>query len=257
MTGRRLATPGIRRAMTRLWRIVLGTLRDLAPVVLVILLFQIVVVQQPIVRLFPLLEGALLVLAGLALLIYGLELALFPLGDALAYALAERGSFVWLVVFAFLLGFGTTIAEPALTAVASEAATAAAAGGVIADSSAAQDQYALGLRLTVALGVGVALAFGVTRIVMGWSLPKVVIGGYAAVTVTAFFAPAEAIGIAYDIGGVTTSVITVPLVTALGVGLASSLSGRNPMTDGFGMIALVMLAPTLFVMGYGALAAWI
>jgi hypothetical protein len=204
-----------------------------------------------------LLEGALLVLAGLVLLLYGLELALFPLGDTLAYALAQRGSFIWLVVFAFLLGFGTTIAEPALTAVASEAAEAAVAGGVIADSVSAQERYSLGLRLTVALGVGAALALGVTRIVMGWSLPKLVIGGYVAVTVAAFFAPAESIGLAYDIGGVTTSVITVPLVTALGVGLASSLAGRNPLTDGFGMIALVMLAPTLFVMAYGMLAAWI
>lgn len=243
--------------MTRLWRIVLGTLRDLAPVVVVILLFQIVVAQQPIMRLFPLLEGTLLVLTGLILLLYGLELALFPLGDTLAYALAQRGSFTWLVVFAFLLGFGTTIAEPALTAVASEAADAAAAGGVIADSTAATVRYSLGLRLTVALAVGFALALGVTRIVMGWSLPKLVIGGYVLVTVTAFFAPAETIGIAYDIGGVTTSVITVPLVTALGVGLASSLSGRNPLTDGFGMIALLMLAPTLFVMAYGTLATWI
>jgi hypothetical protein len=103
----------------------------------------------------------------------------------------------------------------------------------------------------------VALALGVARIVVGWSLPKMVVGGYVAVTVTAFFAPPEAIGIAYDIGGVTTSVITVPLVTALGVGLASSLSGRNPLTDGFGMIALVLIAPTLFVMAYGILAVWI
>jgi hypothetical protein len=243
--------------MTRLLRTVLGTLRDLAPVVVVILLFQIVVVQQPLVRLFPLLEGTLLVLAGLALLVYGLELALFPLGDALAYALAKKGSFIWLVVFAFLLGFGTTIAEPALTAVASEAANAAAAGGAIADSALAKGRYTLGLRLTVALAVGVALVLGVARIVRGWSLPFMVIGGYVAVTVTAFFAPAEAIGIAYDIGGVTTSVITVPLVTALGVGLASSLSGRNPLTDGFGMIAFVLVAPTILVMAYGALVAWI
>jgi hypothetical protein len=243
--------------MTRLWRIVLGTLRDLAPVVAVIILFQLFVVQQPLLQLYPLGEGALLVLAGLILLLYGLELALFPLGEALANALAQKGSFGWLVVFAFLLGFGTTIAEPALTAVASEAANAAAAGGVIAEAAAAQAQYALGLRLTVALGVGVALALGVTRIVLGWSLPKMVIGGYVAVTVMAFIAPPETIGIAYDIGGVTTSVITVPLVTALGVGLASSLSGRNPMTDGFGMIALVILAPALFVMAYGTLTAWI
>jgi hypothetical protein len=243
--------------MTRLWRIFSGTLRDLAPVVAVILLFQLLVVQQPVMRLFPLVEGTVLVLAGLVLLLYGLELALFPLGDALAYALAERGSVIWLIVFAFLLGFGTSIAEPALTAVASEAANAAAAGGAIAESPAAKSQYSFGLRVTVALGVGVALVVGVARIVLGWSLPKLVIGGYVAVTVTAFLAPAAAIGIAYDIGGVTTSVITVPLVTALGVGLASSLSGRNPLTDGFGVIALVMLMPTLFVLAYATLLTWI
>lgn len=243
--------------MRRIWTIALGTVRDLAPVVAVILLFQVFVAQQPVVRLFPLVEGTLLVLTGLILLLYGLELALFPLGEALAFALAQRGSFVWLVVFAFLLGFGTTFAEPALTAVASEAASAAAAAGVIADAADAQSQYSLGLRVTVALGVGMALVLGVTRIVMGWSLPMLVIGTYVVVTVMAFFAPAETIGIAYDIGGVTTSVVTVPLVTALGVGLASSLSGRNPMTDGFGVIALVLLMPAVFIMAYGTLLAWI
>jgi hypothetical protein len=242
--------------MTRIWPIALGTVRDLAPVVAVVLFFQIFVAQQPVVRLFPLLEGTLLVLTGLILLLYGLELALFPLGEALAYALAQRGSFVWLVVFAFLLGFGTTFAEPALTAVASEAADAAVAAGVIADAADARSQYSFGLRVTVGLGVGVALVLGVTRIVMGWPLPMVVIGTYVVVTVMAFFAPAETIGIAYDIGGVTTSVITVPLVTALGVGLASSLSGRNPMTDGFGMIALVLLMPAIFIMAYGTWLAW-
>ena len=242
--------------MTRIWPIALGTVRDLAPVVAVVLFFQIFVAQQPVVRLFPLLEGTLLVLTGLILLLYGLELALFPLGEALAYALAQRGSFVWLVVFAFLLGFGTTFAEPALTAVASEAADAAVAAGVLADAADARSQYSLGLRVTVGLGVGVALVLGVTRIVMGWPLPMVVIGTYVVVTVMAFFAPAETIGIAYDIGGVTTSVITVPLVTALGVGLASSLSGRNPMTDGFGMIALVLLMPAIFIMAYGTWLAW-
>jgi hypothetical protein len=243
--------------MTRIWPIALGTVRDLAPVVAVVLFFQVFVAQQPVARLFPLLEGTLLVLTGLILLLYGLELALFPLGEALAYALAQRGSFAWLVVFSFLLGFGTTFAEPALTAVASEAADAAAAVGVIADAAQAKSQYSLGLRVTVALGVGMALVLGVTRIVLGWPLPMVVIGSYVVVTVMAFFAPPETIGIAYDIGGVTTSVITVPLVTALGVGLASSLSGRNPMTDGFGMIALVLLMPAIFIMAYGTWLAWI
>src|SRR5690606_6552511 len=138
-------------------RMVLGTLRDMAPVVLVVLFFQTVVLGQPISRLFPLVEGTLLVVAGLVLLLYGLELALFPLGEALANALAQRGSFVWLIVFAFLLGFGTTFAEPALTAVASEAANAAAASGTIGHSPEALARYALGLRSIVALAVGCAL----------------------------------------------------------------------------------------------------
>jgi hypothetical protein len=243
--------------MALLWRMMLGSIRDLAPVVLIILFFQIVVLQQPAAQLLGLLEGALLVLVGLTLFVYGLELALFPIGEAVAYALAQKGSFPWLLAFSFLLGFGTTFAEPALTVVASEAAVAAAAGSAIADSDAAKAVYELGLRITVALSVGVALVVGVTRIVLGWPLPLMVIGGYIIVLVLTFFAPPETIGIAYDSGGVTTSVITVPLVTALGIGLASSLAGRNPMSDGFGMIALVLLSPMIFVMGYGILLAWI
>ena len=243
--------------MAHFWRMIMGTLRDLSPVVVVVLFFQVVILQQPVAKLFPLVEGTLFVIAGLVLLVYGLELALFPLGETLANALARRGSVALLVVFSFLLGFGTTIAEPALTAVAAEAANAAAAGGAIAESAAAKAQYALGLRLTVALAVGAALVVGVVRIVLRWPLSRLVIGGYAAVVVLTFFAPAEIVGIAYDAGGVTTSVITVPLVTALGIGLASSLAGRNPLTDGFGTIALVMLSPMLFVMIYGILLTWI
>lgn len=243
--------------MALLWRMLLGSLRDLTPVVVVILFFQIVVLRQPAGDLLPLIEGALLVLVGLTLFVYGLELALFPIGDALAYALAQKGSFVLLVAFAFLLGFGATFAEPALTAVADEAARAAAAGGVIPDTATALQGYAAGLRVTVALSVGVALVLGVTRIVLGWSLPLMVICGYIMVVGVTSIAPAETVGIAYDSGGVTTSVITVPLVTALGIGLASSLSGRRPLTDGFGMIVLVLLIPMIFVMAYGTLLAWI
>jgi Protein of unknown function (DUF1538) len=243
--------------MALLWRMTLGSIRDLTPVVVVILFFQIVVLQQPASQLLGLIEGGLLVLIGLTLFVYGLELALFPIGDALANALAERGSFILLLVFAFLLGFGTTFAEPALTAVAAQAANAAAAGGAIADTDVAKGGYAFGLRLMVALSVGVALLLGVTRIVFGWSLPLMVFSGYALVIAIATIAPPETIGIAFDAGGVTTSVITVPLVTALGIGLASSLSERNPMTDGFGVIVLVLLTPMIFVMAYGTLLAWI
>jgi hypothetical protein len=243
--------------MRLFWRLSLGSIRDLTPVVVVILFFQLVILQRPLAELQDLIAGTLMVVVGLTLFVYGLELALFPMGEALAYALAQKGSFIGLLAFAFLLGFGTAIAEPALTAVAAEAAKAAAAAGSIADTAAAQARYTLGLRVTVALSVGVALGLGVTRIVIGWSLPKLVIGGYAVVIVISFFAPAESIGIAYDSGGVTSSVITVPLVTALGIGLASSLSGRNPLTDGFGMIALILLTPMVFVMLYGMVLAWI
>jgi hypothetical protein len=243
--------------MALLWRMTLASIRDLTPVVVVILFFQIAVLKQPASELLPLVEGALLVLIGLTLFVYGLELALFPIGDALAYALARKGSFVLLLAFAFLLGFGATFAEPALTAVADEAAQAAAAGKTIADSMAARQEYALGLRITVALSVGVALVLGVTRIVLGWSLALLVICGYVTVIAITSIAPPETVGIAYDSGGVTTSVITVPLVTALGIGLASSLGGRHPLTDGFGMIVLVLLTPMIFVMAYGTLLAWI
>ena len=243
--------------MALLLRMALGSIRDLTPVVVVILFFQVAVLQQPAGQLLGLLQGALLVLVGLTLFVYGLELALFPIGDALAYALAQKGSFILLLVFAFLLGAGTTFAEPALTAVAAQAANAAAGGGTIADTIAAKQAYALGLRITVAVAVGAALLLGVTRIVLGWPLPPFVLGDYAAVIAVTSIAPPETIGIAYDVGGVTTSVITVPLVTALGIGLASSIAGRNPMTDGFGMIALILLMPMILVMAYGVWLAWI
>jgi len=248
----------IRRGiMSPLLRLVLGSLKDLAPIVLVIAVFQIFVLKRPLDELPMLVEGVLFIVAGLTVFIYGLELALFPMGEALAQALARKGSIAWLIAFAFLLGFGTTVAEPALIAVAGEAADAAATAGAIVNSDAARASYAIGLRLTVALSVGVALILGVLRIITGWSLPKMIIGGYAIVVVLTIFAPEETIGIAYDSGGVTTSTITVPLVTALGVGLASSLEGRNPMTDGFGLIAFASLTPIIFVMSYGLLVTWI
>ncbi len=242
--------------MILFWRQALGSVRDFAPIVLVISVFQVFVLQRPLAELLVLTEGAVLAVVGLTLFIYGLELALFPIGEALAHGLARKGSVRWLVAFAFLLGFGTTIAEPALIAVAAEAAAASAAAGVIADTDLAREQYTLGLRLTVACSVGVALVLGVTRIITGWSLPKIIITGYGIVVAITFFAPVEIIGIAYDIGGVTTSTVTVPLVTALGIGLASSLGGRNPMTDGFGLIAFAALMPMIFVMGYGMISTW-
>lgn len=235
----------------------LGSLRDLLPIVLVISAFQFFVFREPVAGLISIAAGALLVVAGLTFFIFGLRLALFPIGESLAHALAQKGSVFWLVVFAFLLGFGTTIAEPALIAIAAEAAQVAANAGVIATSDEAKSSYALGLRLTVALAVGAALVLGVMRILANWSLPILIIAGYCLVVLLTTIAPKEIVGVAYDLGGVTTSTVTVPLVTALGVGLASSLKGRNPMTDGFGLIAFAALAPILFVLAYGIVVQWV
>ncbi len=236
-----------------LLRSLLDSLRDLLPILLVIAFFQLVVLRQPIPHLGELLYGSALVVLGLTLFVQGLEMGLFPLGEGMAYDFARKGSLAWLLVFAFALGFGTTVAEPALIAVAEEAAKVAARGGAIADTVPARERYANGLRLTVALSVGIAIVIGVLRILRGWPIQYLIIGGYLGVVVMTVFAPPEIIGIAYDSGGVTTSTITVPLVTALGVGLASSIKGRNPMTDGFGLIAFASLTPMIFVMGYGML----
>ncbi len=227
--------------------------QDLAPIVLVIGFFQLVVLQQPIPNMGEIMVGTLLVVVGLTLFVRGLEMGLFPIGESLAYDFARKGSLFWLLTFSFLLGFGTTVAEPALIAVAGEAAEVAASGGVIAATDEARDSYALGLRLTVAVSVGLAILIGVLRILRGWPIQYLIIGGYLGVVVMTAFAPASIIGIAYDSGGVTTSTITVPLVTALGVGLAASIRGRNPMVDGFGLIAFASLTPMIFVMGYGML----
>ncbi len=231
----------------------LGSLRDLAPIILVIAFFQIIVLQQPIPDLIGLITGIILVLFGLTFFIYGLEMGLFPIGESMAHAFAKKGSVFWLLTFAFSLGFGTTVAEPALIAVANESAQIAAEGGIISNNEPSMKRYATGLRLTVAFSVGLAILIGVLRILKGWPIHYLIIGGYIGVMIMTAFAPESIIGIAYDSGGVTTSTITVPLVTALGVGLASSIKGRNPMVDGFGLIAFASLTPIIFVMGYGML----
>lgn len=228
-----------------------SSIRDLAPIVAVILFFQLVIIQQPLPNVGHLLLGIFFVLLGLTFFIHGLEQGLFPIGESMAHAFAKKGSVFWLLAFAFALGFGTTVAEPALIAVAAEAAAVAADGGMIEATELAMDDYANGLRMTVAFSVGLAIVIGVFRIIKGWPIQWLIIGGYILVVVMTMFAPREIIGIAYDSGGVTTSTITVPLVTALGVGLASSIKGRNPMIDGFGLIALASLTPMIFVMGYG------
>nr|WP_202599304.1 MULTISPECIES: DUF1538 domain-containing protein [unclassified Vibrio] len=237
--------------MGALLRALLSSLRDLLPIIVVIGFFQLVVLQEPLPQMGAILSGLLLVVLGLTLFVFGLEMGLFPIGESMAKAFARKGSIFWLMTFAFGLGFSTTVAEPALTAVAAEAAEVAAEGGVITNNQMQRESYANGLRLTVALSVGVAIMLGVLRILKGWPIHYVIIAGYLGVMVLTSFAPKWIIGVAYDSGGVTTSTITVPLVTALGVGLASSIKGRNPMLDGFGLIAFASLLPMMFVMVYG------
>ncbi len=226
---------------------------DLAPVLTVVLVFQVLVVGQPLPEAWKIAAGTVLTVLGLTFFVLGLELALFPLGESMAYAFARKGSLGWLLAFAFALGFATTVAEPALVAVAAKAAEAAVQGGLVETDPKIEERYALGLRLSVGMAVGVALVIGVIRILKGWPLHWVMVAGYAVVLAVTPLAPPEIIGIAYDSGGVTTSTITVPLVTALGVGLAHSIEGRNPLVDGFGLIAIASLTPMIFVMLYGAL----
>ena len=159
-----------------------------------------------------------------------------------------------LLAFSFCLGFGATVAEPALIAIAGEAADVAAEAGTIDDSDSARGSYALSLRLVVAVAVGIAIVVGVLRILKGWPVHRLIIGGYLLVTIMTLLAPEDIIGVAYDSGGVTTSTITVPLVAALGVGLATSIRSRSPMVDGFGLIAFASLTPMICVLGYGMVA---
>ncbi len=236
-------------------RAILRASRDLAPIITVIALFQVLVLHQSFPELLSILAGLGLVIVGLALFVIGLDIGLFPLGETLAEEFALKGSLFWLLVFAFALGAGTTVAEPALIAVTREGAKAAAEAGLIENISV--DRYTLGVRLTVALSVGAAIVLGVLRILRGWSLPVLIVGGYILVMLMTIFAPKEIVGLAYDLGGVTTSTVTVPLVTALGVGLARTIRGRDPLTDGFGLIALASLTPIIFVMLFGLIVNWV
>lgn len=232
-------------------RIFAGSFRDLIPIILVIGFFQTVVLRQPFPNLEEVLLGLVFVVVGLSLFVRGLESGLFPLGESMAHAFARKGSLIALFAFAFCLGFGTTVAEPALIAVAAEAAEVAGAAGFIPNTDGEKHAYALQLRYTVAVSVGASLVLGVLRILKGWPIHFLIIGGYVMVVIMTGYAPPEIVGIAYDSGGVTTSTMTVPLVAALGVGLASSIRGRNPMLDGFGLIAFASLMPMIFVLVFG------
>ncbi|WP_456463719.1 DUF1538 domain-containing protein [Persephonella sp.] len=216
------------------------SVRDLLPIILVIAIFQIFIIQEVPQNIISIVLGLSIVAFGLAVFIQGLETGIFPLGENLANEFAKKGSLFWLLIFSFLIGFSTTIAEPALIAIADKASIIS--GGKI---------DAFWLRFTVAVSVGFAISLGVLRIILGHPIHWYIIFGYVIVVLITFFAPAEIVGLAYDSGGVTTSTVTVPLVTALGIGLASSIKGRNPVIDGFGLIAFASLTPMIFVQLYG------
>ena len=228
-----------------------SALLDVLPIVIVVAFFQLVVLQQPFPDLGEVIFGSILVVVGLMLFVEGLEMGLFPIGESMAYALSKKGSLFWLMTFSFALGFSTTVAEPALIAVAGEAAQIFADNELIEQTEIAMSDYAFGLRMSVAFSVGISLVIGVLRILKGWPIYYLIIGGYIMVMLITLIAPKEIIGLAYDTGGVTTSTITVPLVAALGVGLASVIKGRSPLLDGFGLIAFASLMPMIFVMLYG------
>jgi len=217
-----------------------NSFNDLLPIVLVVGLFQIFVIRSMPDNLLTIVSGLAIVAFGLAVFIRGLEIGIFPIGENLAHDFAAKGSLWWLLAFAFMIGFSTTVAEPALIAIADKA-SAVSLGQI----------DAFWLRITVALSVGCAIALGAFRIIAGHPIHYYILGGYVLVVIVTFFAPKEIIGLAYDSGGVTTSTVTVPLVAALGIGLASSIKGRNPMIDGFGLIAFASLTPMIFVQVYG------
>ncbi|WP_373033274.1 DUF1538 domain-containing protein [Sulfurovum sp.] len=217
-----------------------NSFRDLLPIIIVVALFQGVIIRAVPDNLISIVIGLTIVAVGLALFIRGLELGIFPIGEGLAVDFAKKGSIFWLLLFAFTIGFSTTVAEPALIAIANKAALIS--HGLV---------DAFWLRMTVALSVGFAIALGTLRILLGHPIAYYIISGYILVVIVTFFAPVEIIGLAYDSGGVTTSTVTVPLVAALGIGLASSIKGRNPAIDGFGLIAFASLTPMIFVQVYG------
>jgi hypothetical protein len=242
-----------------LWAAFKATVLDVLPIAAVLIGFQVLILRRRIPNLRRVLLGFIYVIVGLAIFLQGLEQALFPLGKLMAAQLTDPAfllghgqsllaavrwqDYLWVYVFAFCIGFATTIAEPALIAVAMKAEDVS--GGAIG---------VLGLRLAVALGVAVGIALGSWRIVVGAPLEHFIIAGYLIVMVQTVFAPRQIIALAYDSGGVTTSTVTVPLVAALGLGLASNVPGRSPMLDGFGLIAFASLFPIISVLAYAQIS---
>lgn len=218
----------------------LHALKNLLPIVAVVVFFQLLILRQMPDNSLSMVFGLLIVAVGVALFLQGLELSIFPVGKSLSNQFAKRGSVPILLAFGFAIGFSAVVAEPALIAVAQQAQ----------DISEGRID-ALTLRLLVAFSVGLVIALGVLRTILGWPLHWFMICGYILVVIATWFAPEEIVGLAYDSGGVTTNIVTVPLIAAMGIGLASSIRGRNPLTDGFGLVALAVMVPMISVQLYG------
>ena len=235
-------------------KLLMATAKDVLPVLAFLVLFQLFVLRRPLPRPGRIIFGFGLVLIGMACFLGGLDLAIFPVGRAMALQLAEGAqaggmsgwsSYGWVYLFAFLVGFSTTIAEPSLIAVAHKA-----------QEVSHQAVSAKGLRMAVAFGVAVGITLGTFRIVTGTPLYLYILCGYVVVAIQTIFAPRMIIPLAYDSGGVTTSTVTVPLVAALGLGLASNIPGRSQVLDGFGLVAFASLFPIISVLGYAQIVQW-
>jgi len=246
--------------LQELYTTFLQTIYDVLPIAGILFGFQLFVIRKPIPNIKRVATGFVLVLFGLVFFLVGLEKALFPIGKLMANQLTapefiydggesvgvpEWSDYMWVYLFAFLIGASTTIAEPSLIAVAIKANEVS--GGAIG---------VWGLRIAVALGVAVGIALGTYRIVVGYPIHWFIIAGYIVVVIQTYYAPKLIIPLAYDSGGVTTSTVTVPLVAALGLGLAETVPGRSPLIDGFGLIAFASLFPIMSVMAYAQLAEW-
>ena len=235
--------------------LLLATAKDVLPVLGLLVVFQTIVLKRPIPRPGRIIFGFGAVLVGMACFLGGLDLAIFPVGRAMALQLVEGAlsgekvtwtAYGWVYLFAFLVGFSTTIAEPSLIAVANKAHEA---------SRKAISSW--GLRIAVAIGVAIGITLGTFRIITGTPLYLYIMAGYVVVVIQTIFAPRMIIPLAYDSGGVTTSTVTVPLVAALGLGLASNVPGRSPVIDGFGLIAFASLFPIISVLAYAQLTQWV
>ena len=246
--------------LIHLFHVTLDTVLDVLPIVVIIFGFQFLVIRKPVPNLGKVIVGFVYVLIGLAFFLVGLQEALFPMGEVMAQQLTDPDfiygvgkvaevvhwqDYKWLYLFAIAIGFSTTIAEPSLLAVAIKANEVSA--GVIGIN---------GLRIAVAIGVAVGIGLGTFRIVTGTPLEYYIVTGYFIVIIQTFYAPKMIIALAYDSGGVTTSTVTVPLVTALGLGLATTIPGRSALLDGFGLIAFASLCPIISVMAYAQLSEW-